>query len=321
MEQAVDSGASVLSDALAGSFLIGALRVFWLLSTTLVVLGVLPFGFYQRFLRKSAGRGKLRVVEKVDPGAKKGPLARLWDVTVPQDYFSHFYLVGFMSTLGLIHHTFYPENFRFWPSPSDTPQPKKPHPFAEGFEHAESIFLLALMLVHTARRLCESTMLEKHAPGSRMHIASYVYGLCYYVAAPLTLYVHRSKKVKTVWGLFSWHEVLGGLLFIFANIKQHQLGQILAGLRHRSGPFDKIPVYRIPRGDWFEWVACPHYLAEILLYLGLVVVSEGKDLTIWLMFSWVVANLTYAAQLARRWYVTKFEDYPKERKAIVPLLF
>lgn len=42
--------------------------------------------------------------------------------------------------------------------------------------------------------------------------------------------------------------------------------RLQAGLRHRAGTFDRIPAYRIPRGDWFEWVTCPHYLAEIVSF-------------------------------------------------------
>jgi hypothetical protein len=34
-----------------------------------------------------------------------------------------------------------------------------------------------------------------------------------------------------------------------------------------------------------------------------------------------VANLAYAAKRAKRWYVAKFEDYPKERRALIPMLF
>jgi len=33
--------------------------------------------------------------------------------------------------------------------------------------------------------------------------------------------------------------------------------------------------YKIPYGGWFEYVSCPHYTAEIMLYAGLVVAAVG----------------------------------------------
>ncbi|KAF9623412.1 hypothetical protein IFM89_002996 [Coptis chinensis] len=40
-------------------------------------------------------------------------------------------------------------------------------------------------------------------------------------------------------------------------------------------------------GNWFEIVSCPHYLAEIVIYAGLLVASGGSDPTIWLLFGFV----------------------------------
>lgn len=89
---------------------------------------------------------------------------------------------------------------------------------------------------------------------------------------------------------------------------------------------EQIDEYVIPHGDWFEIVSCPHYLAEIVIslslslslsllhkhktilvtmlrlandlnsclqmmkviYAGLLVASGGTDITIWLLFAFVV---------------------------------
>jgi 3-oxo-5-alpha-steroid 4-dehydrogenase 3 len=41
-------------------------------------------------------------------------------------------------------------------------------------------------------------------------------------------------------------------------------------------------------GGLFELVSCPHYLAEVVIYLGLVVASQGQLLPL-LMLIWVVS--------------------------------
>ncbi|KAG6761603.1 hypothetical protein POTOM_034831 [Populus tomentosa] len=92
---------------------------------------------------------------------------------------------------------------------------------------------------------------------------------------------------------------------------------ILGSLREHVGKADE---YVIPRGDWFEIVSSPHYLAEIVIYAGMVFASGGADLTIWLVFGFVVSNLVFAAAETHRWYLQKFDNYPSNRVAIIPFL-
>ncbi|KAJ6906287.1 LOW QUALITY PROTEIN: hypothetical protein NC652_023895 [Populus alba x Populus x berolinensis] len=93
---------------------------------------------------------------------------------------------------------------------------------------------------------------------------------------------------------------------------------LLGSLREHVGKADE---YVIPRGDWFEIVSSPHYLAEIVIYAGMVFASGGADLTIWLVFGFVVSNLVFAAAETHRWYLQKFDNYPSNRVAIIPFLY
>ncbi|KAJ6927323.1 LOW QUALITY PROTEIN: hypothetical protein NC651_011401 [Populus alba x Populus x berolinensis] len=90
---------------------------------------------------------------------------------------------------------------------------------------------------------------------------------------------------------------------------------MMGSLREHVG---KVDEYVIPRGDWFEIVSSPHYLAEIVIYAGIVFGSGGADLTIWLLFGFVVSNLIFAAAETHRWYLQKFDNYPSNRVAIIP---
>ncbi|GIL71706.1 hypothetical protein Vretifemale_2195 [Volvox reticuliferus] len=137
----------------------------------------------------------------------------------------------------------------------------------------------------------------------------------------------------------------GVVLFLFASILQYWSHAVLGRLsreadkrtqeakiaailfKHRDGytesltPAPKLTdVYTIPRGGPFELVSCPHYLAEILIYVALAIVTRGSVGSI-LIVVWVLLNLVLAADATQRWYHRCFPEYPKTRAALVPLLF
>lgn len=49
-------------------------------------------------------------------------------------------------------------------------------------------------------------------------------------------------------------------------------------------------VAALPAGGLFELVSCPHYLAEIIIYIGLLIASEGQLMPL-LMLVWVVSSV------------------------------
>ncbi|XP_028301004.1 polyprenal reductase isoform X2 [Gouania willdenowi] len=79
-------------------------------------------------------------------------------------------------------------------------------------------------------------------------------------------------------------------------------------------------VHRVPNGGWFELVSCPHYFAELLIYVSLSLVSGGLSLTWWLVVLYVFFNQALAAQLCHELYVSKYESYPKNRNAFIPFV-
>ncbi|KAJ6865192.1 steroid 5-alpha-reductase DET2 [Populus alba x Populus x berolinensis] len=77
--------------------------------------------------------------------------------------------------------------------------------------------------------------------------------------------------------------------------------------------------YKVPRGGWFELVSCPNYFGEIVEWLGWAVMTWS-----WSGFGFLLytcANLVPRACANHKWYLEKFrEDYPKNRKAVIPFL-
>ncbi|ESQ46380.1 hypothetical protein EUTSA_v10000231mg [Eutrema salsugineum] len=215
------------------------------------------------------------------------------------------------------------------------------------FKVWRAVFLLVLMEIQVLRRLVESIYVFKYSPFARLHILGYLAGLFFYTAAPLSLCSSIAPEIARFAGnqvaefiageshtsaidefdlllsiiplmKLGSCQMIGGVVFLWGWSHQCRCHAILGSLRESPSQERE---YMIPHGDWFEMVSSPHYLAEIVLYAGLLVASGGTCVTIWLLFGFVVWNLTLAAGETHRWYLRKFEDYPANRHAIFPFVY
>lgn len=74
--------------------------------------------------------------------------------------------------------------------------------------------------------------------------------------------------------------------------------------------------YKIPNAGLHRWVASPNYLGEIIEWIGLALSTWTLAGLAFAVFT--IANLFPRAFSHRRWYLSEFPDYPRERKAIIP---
>ena len=97
----------------------------------------------------------------------------------------------------------------------------------------------------------------------------------------------------------------------------HGMRCLLVRLRGgRRGPLLASGGYGIPHGGLYRWVSCPNYLGEMVIWVGWAIVTWSLA---GLAFAlWTVANLAPRAWSHHRWYQERFEDYPTERKALLP---
>ncbi|GLJ24749.1 hypothetical protein SUGI_0473110 [Cryptomeria japonica] len=77
--------------------------------------------------------------------------------------------------------------------------------------------------------------------------------------------------------------------------------------------------YVVPSGGLFDLVVCPHYLFEIVDWMGLAFISQ--TLYSWVSVFWTVVYLSSRSYATRQWYLQKMEDFPKQRKALFPFIF
>jgi len=105
--------------------------------------------------------------------------------------------------------------------------------------------------------------------------------------------------------------VLGLSLFcvgMFINIKSDY---IVAALKKERGPG-----YHIPDKFLHKYIASPNYFGEIIEWAGWAMLTWSVSGVLFLI--WTIGNLLPRALANHRWYRENFDNYPKERKAIIP---
>ena len=390
-------------DAAAAEFAGKALGTFWTLffaASVAADLDLLP-GVSAR-LRLFAARGKQADAEPSSPSAPADPRAasKWW---VPHAWFAHFYVVGIACNAFVLAHAL------------------AVHPPISA-EHAAATLASCLFQAHVARRFLETAFVAKHREGARMHLAGYLVGVFYYVAAPVTfatpettravcetvrvalaIYLRASPAsggdeapftlftsprfaprrafgaavrsslgtARSVSSALAGAPVsvarvarvaAGAAAFALGSAKQARCHRLLARLRETQSPATETTRatraedrsgtrlssgtklqsnqsntsisqmrdvgrrlhtnkthYAVPRGDWFEVVSSPHYLAECVLYAGLALVAGARAFPrLAPMLAAVGANLALAARRTHAWYLETFPEYPKNRWAMVP---
>uniref|UniRef100_A0A8C0Y9A3 Polyprenal reductase n=1 Tax=Cyprinus carpio carpio TaxID=630221 RepID=A0A8C0Y9A3_CYPCA len=91
-------------------------------------------------------------------------------------------------------------------------------------------------------------------------------GLLLYVLLGLTVLF-----LDLTWSLFNqltWHQVMGTLLFIWAALLQNRSLSLLAKMSTDSSGKVETQAHKMLCGGWFM-VSCPHYLAELLIYVAM----------------------------------------------------
>ncbi|CAN2388606.1 Steroid 5 alpha-reductase 3 [Pristimantis euphronides] len=188
-----------------------------------------------------------------------------------------------------------------------------------------TLLALSLLWIHSLRRLLECFFVSIYSNGV-IHLAQYCLGIGYYFLLGITVLDHAQLDRKKVTGTellqqLRWYHILGCLLYVWASLHQHRCHVILANLRKdKTGKLVTMN-HVMPSGDWFETVSCPHYFAELLIYISIAFLFGLTHLTLWLLVLFVLFNQSLAGILCHEFYHQKFDSYPAHRKAFIPFLF
>ncbi|XP_063776986.1 polyprenol reductase [Pseudophryne corroboree] len=316
------AAAAMFSLAMAGQ--LSAVAGVWLLLDVIFLLAL--------FLHLLGGRSSLccRVFQdlirygKTKLGGRPGWLRHC---DLPKRWFSHFYYVSVFwngALLGLLvwslllggHMPAWIQSLiNFF---NKDPQHKVP---GEEFSTLVALFLLWL---HSLRRLVECLFVSVYSNGV-IHICQYCLGIGYYFLMGITLLDHAQMENKvTATELVlqvRWYHLLGVLLYAWASLHQHRCSVILANLRKSKSGKVRTMNHSVPTGDWFESVSCPHYFAELLIYISIAILFGLAHITLWLVVLFVLFNQSLAAILCHEFYHEKFDSYPAHRKAFIPYVF
>lgn len=114
--------------------------------------------------------------------------------------------------------------------------------------------------------------------------------------------------------LFDPRFIAGATLFACGYVINRRSDAILLRLRTTGDSR-----YKIPYGSMYQWISCPNYLGEIILWVGWAIATWSLP---GLAFSlWTIANLAPRAKAHHLWYKDNFADYPTSRRALVPWLW
>ncbi|KAL0962104.1 hypothetical protein UPYG_G00335720 [Umbra pygmaea] len=107
--------------------------------------------------------------------------------------------------------------------------------------------------------------------------------------------------------------ITGSLLWLVGWLVNIHSDHILRTLR-KPGEIG----YKIPKGGLFEYVSGANFFGEIIEWGGFALAAHSVHSVSFSIFTFSV--LASRAVAHHRWYLQKFEDYPKSRKALIPFI-
>ncbi|KAF9134115.1 hypothetical protein BG015_003456 [Linnemannia schmuckeri] len=198
---------------------------------------------------------------------------------------------------------------------------------------------MACYLFQVLRRWYESWFVERPSVEAKIHVTHYIVGITFYSAMAPSTWIDAYEawiKQGAATGLaasataasatppldsmligLNGQCLLGLMMFIWASWHQYNCHVILANLRPKPVKEEDKPKkqdYKVPFGDWFQYMVAPHYSAEMLIYLSLYLMASSSPMTanssvaptLLYAFAWVVANLGIVARETDQWYRTRF---------------
>jgi 3-oxo-5-alpha-steroid 4-dehydrogenase 1 len=126
-------------------------------------------------------------------------------------------------------------------------------------------------------------------------------------------YIFRIRPLDDILWLTSWKFLAGLSFFLLGYILNKSSDAILRSLRKENRNS-----YSVPVNGLFRWISAPNYLGEILEWGGWALLTWSLSGTAFFFFT--IANLAPRAVTIHNWYLSQFNDYPKERKALIPYL-
>ncbi|CAH1159397.1 unnamed protein product [Phaedon cochleariae] len=294
---------------------------FSLLTTSMIACSSI-FNFFENkiptFFSKTFRYGKFACKEKV-----------FGVIDLPKSWFRHFYWVAVISYTFILYQA--TQVYVFGNEPS--------HRFLEFLQclcgenrpahtTATHIFLaLILMTLQAYRRFYDTHFISVYSKNSVMNLSHYLVGIIHYPGSALAViceapnFTHKalSSSVDLDISQLSYTDIAAVIIFLWAWWHQHKTTKILADLRKNEKGDLVSNDHKVPYGDWFDYLSAPHQNAEILMYFSITILL-WYNITWFFVFAWVLSNQVETILLSHWWYQETFDKFPKNRKALIPLI-
>lgn len=172
--------------------------------------------------------------------------------------------------------------------------------------NAYQVVVLLCLSAHFLKRLMESWFLHKYSGPMNPFVAIAIAGF-YSLTTFFPAYINR-EPLSGINSLI----LVGIVVFLIGETLNFVHHKILADLRTTSMD------YMIPRGGFFNAVACPHYLFELVSWFGMCLIFSHASM--FFFFTLMVLYLLIRSLQTLAWYRERFADFPPARKAILPFV-
>ena len=177
-----------------------------------------------------------------------------------------------------------------------------------------SIFFLIIWMVHYGQRTFIFPFLIRGKEPMPLTIISFGFifnGINTYLQAR---WIYTLSALYPNEWIFSPFFIIGASIFIIGIIINLHSDNIIRRLR-KPGETE----YKIPYGGMFRWVSSPSYFGEITEWVGWAILTWSFPGLVFV--AWTFANLAPRALSHHKWYLETFPDYPKNRRALIPLVY
>lgn len=175
-----------------------------------------------------------------------------------------------------------------------------------------NFLLLSMFLFHYVQRTVIYPLRMQHQ--GQMSVWIILLGLCFTVvnAYLQTIGIYETKFMEEDLGIGLLG--FGCAVFLYGFYVNYQSDAILLRLR-KEFHGNKV----VPTGGWFKYVSCAHYFGEMLEWVGYAIAGQGSLFCVAFAVN-TALNIGPRGLLKHEEYKKKFDDYPKDRKAIIPFL-
>lgn len=172
-----------------------------------------------------------------------------------------------------------------------------------------------LLCVHFWKRVLEVAFVHRYSgtmPASTGNTIGFYYSLFTLMIASWGVRLADSDKFLNSLGMCIFAVGIAG------NAYHHWL---LSKLRSIEDPATKKKKYIPPKGGLFHLVAAPHYMFELVGWLGMALVAQ--QMNAFLTFAGMAAYLSARASMTNERYMEEFSqtEWPRTRRAILPWVF